>query len=126
MNLGGRCRDPVTAGVPACFNGLRAPRADESWWGYRGAGFYPAGRLKIGLPHPCTFPQFAAAFESGCFSRRKEEHPVKVTILCGGLGTRLREETEFRPKPMVEIGGRPILWHIMKMYAHHGFHDFVL
>ena len=51
---------------------------------------------------------------------------VKVVILCGGLGTRLREETEYRPKPMVEIGGRPILWHIMKMYAHHGFHDFVL
>ena len=39
---------------------------------------------------------------------------MKVVILCGGLGTRLREETEFRPKPMVEIGGRPILWHIMK------------
>ena len=50
----------------------------------------------------------------------------KVVILCGGLGTRLREETEFRPKPMVEIGGRPILWHIMKTYAHHGFRDFVL
>ena len=47
-------------------------------------------------------------------------------ILCGGLGTRLREETEFRPKPMVEIGGRPILWHIMKTYAHYGFNDFVL
>ncbi len=51
---------------------------------------------------------------------------MKVAILCGGLGTRLREETEFRPKPMVEIGGRPILWHIMKMYAQHGFRDFVL
>jgi glucose-1-phosphate cytidylyltransferase len=51
---------------------------------------------------------------------------VKVVILCGGLGTRLREETEFRPKPMVEIGGRPVLWHIMKTYAHHGFRDFVL
>jgi glucose-1-phosphate cytidylyltransferase len=51
---------------------------------------------------------------------------VKVVILCGGLGTRLREETEFRPKPMVEIGGRPILWHIMKTYAHHGFREFVL
>ncbi len=50
----------------------------------------------------------------------------KVVILCGGLGTRLREETEFRPKPMVEVGGRPILWHIMKAYAHHGFQDFVL
>ena len=51
---------------------------------------------------------------------------MKVIILCGGLGTRLREETEFRPKPLVEIGGRPILWHIMKMYAYHGFRDFVL
>ena len=51
---------------------------------------------------------------------------MKVVILCGGQGTRLREETEFRPKPMVEIGGRPILWHIMKLYAWHGFHDFVL
>jgi glucose-1-phosphate cytidylyltransferase len=51
---------------------------------------------------------------------------VKVVILCGGLGTRLREETEFRPKPMVEVGGRPILWHIMKGYAHYGLSDFVL
>lgn len=51
---------------------------------------------------------------------------MKVVILCGGLGTRLREETEFRPKPMVEIGGRPILWHIMKIYAHCEFRDFVL
>jgi glucose-1-phosphate cytidylyltransferase len=51
---------------------------------------------------------------------------VKVVILCGGQGTRLREETEFRPKPLVEIGGRPILWHIMKAYAHYGFCDFVL
>src|SRR3974377_1403690 len=51
---------------------------------------------------------------------------MKVVLLCGGLGTRLREETEFRPKPMVEIGGRPILWHIMKLYAHYGFRDFVL
>ena len=51
---------------------------------------------------------------------------MKVVILCGGLGTRLREETEFRPKSMVEIGGRPILWHIMKTYAHYGFKDFIL
>lgn len=47
-------------------------------------------------------------------------------ILCGGQGTRLREETEFRPKPLVEVGGRPILWHIMKHYAHYGLSDFVL
>ncbi len=51
---------------------------------------------------------------------------MKVIILCGGLGTRLREETEYRPKPMVPIGGQPILWHIMKSYAKHGFKDFVL
>lgn len=50
----------------------------------------------------------------------------KAVILCGGMGTRLREETEYRPKPMVEIGGKPILWHIMKTYAHYGFKDFVL
>jgi len=51
---------------------------------------------------------------------------MKVILLAGGLGTRLREETEYRPKPMVEVGGRPILWHIMKLYASQGFHDFVL
>lgn len=51
---------------------------------------------------------------------------MKVIILCGGKGTRLQEETEYRPKPLVEVGGRPILWHIMKLYAYHGFRDFVL
>jgi glucose-1-phosphate cytidylyltransferase len=51
---------------------------------------------------------------------------MKVVILCGGKGTRLREETEYRPKPMVPIGNRPILWHIMKIYAAYGFHEFVL
>lgn len=51
---------------------------------------------------------------------------MKVVILCGGKGTRLREETEYRPKPMVPIGNRPILWHIMKTYAAHGHTDFVL
>ncbi len=51
---------------------------------------------------------------------------MQVVILCGGLGTRLREETEFRPKPMVEVGGRPLLWHIMKIYAHYGHNEFVL
>jgi len=51
---------------------------------------------------------------------------MKVVILAGGLGTRLMEETEARPKPMVEIGGRPILWHIMKIYENYGFNDFVI
>ena len=51
---------------------------------------------------------------------------MKVIILCGGMGTRLREETEYKPKPMVEIGGKPILWHIMKHYAYYGFKEFIL
>ena len=51
---------------------------------------------------------------------------IPVVILCGGLGTRLREETEFKPKPMVNIGNRPILWHIMKIYANYGFNRFIL
>lgn len=51
---------------------------------------------------------------------------MKAIILCGGRGMRLQEETEFRPKPLIPIGGRPILWHIMKTYAHHGFREFVL
>lgn len=51
---------------------------------------------------------------------------MQTIILCGGLGTRLREETEFRPKPMVEIGGKPILWHIMKIYSSHGINEFII
>lgn len=51
---------------------------------------------------------------------------IPVVILCGGIGTRLREETEFKPKPMVNVGNRPILWHIMKIYAHYGFRKFIL
>jgi glucose-1-phosphate cytidylyltransferase len=51
---------------------------------------------------------------------------MKVVLLCGGLGTRLREETEYKPKPMVDIGGRPLLWHIMKIYAHHGHRHFII
>lgn len=51
---------------------------------------------------------------------------MKVVILAGGFGTRLSEETDTRPKPMVEIGGKPILWHIMKIYSHYGYNDFIV
>src|SRR3989338_2481285 len=51
---------------------------------------------------------------------------MKAVILAGGLGTRISEETNLKPKPMIEIGGRPILWHIMKTYSHHGINDFVI
>ena len=51
---------------------------------------------------------------------------MKAVILAGGMGTRLKEITEIKPKPLVEIGGLPILWHIMKVYAHHGVNDFIV
>jgi glucose-1-phosphate cytidylyltransferase len=51
---------------------------------------------------------------------------MKAVILAGGLGTRISEETHLKPKPMIEIGGKPILWHIMKIYAHHGINDFII
>jgi glucose-1-phosphate cytidylyltransferase len=56
----------------------------------------------------------------------QEVMSMKTVILCGGKGTRLREETEYKPKPLVEVGGMPILWHIMKIYSMYGFDDFVL
>lgn len=51
---------------------------------------------------------------------------MKTVILAGGFGTRISEESHLKPKPMIEIGGKPILWHIMKGYSHYGFHDFII
>ncbi len=51
---------------------------------------------------------------------------MKAVILAGGLGTRISEETAVRPKPMVEIGGKPVLWHLLKLYSHHGINDFII
>jgi len=59
-------------------------------------------------------------------SSKAKKTDIPVVILCGGMGTRLAEYTEVRPKPLVEIGGKPILWHIMMHYAHYGFHEFYL
>lgn len=53
-------------------------------------------------------------------------HKMKVVLLAGGFGTRFTEESEYKPKPMIEIGGMPILWHIMKEYSYYGFHDFII
>lgn len=57
---------------------------------------------------------------------KKSPHDIPVVIFAGGLGTRLREETEYKPKPMVEIGGYPILWHIMKIYSSYGYKNFII
>src|ERR1700733_9773409 len=57
---------------------------------------------------------------------QNEEYAMKAVILAGGLGTRISEETTLRPKPMVEIGGRPILWHILKIYSQHGINNFII
>ena len=51
---------------------------------------------------------------------------MKIVLLAGGYGTRISEESQFKPKPMIEIGGKPILWHIMKEYSYYGFNDFVI
>ena len=51
---------------------------------------------------------------------------MKAVILAGGQGTRMGEETQLRPKPLVEVGGRPIVWHILKLYQHYGFNDFII
>ncbi len=67
-----------------------------------------------------------SAFCRSNSQRRAQITQPKVVILCGGAGTRLREETEYKPKPMVAIGDKPILWHIMKIYSTYGFKDFVL
>jgi glucose-1-phosphate cytidylyltransferase len=58
--------------------------------------------------------------------KKKGKFPIQTIILCGGAGTRLKEETEYKPKPIVEIGGMPILWHIMKIYAAHQHNNFIL
>ena len=51
---------------------------------------------------------------------------MKIVILAGGLGTRISEESHLKPKPMIEIGNMPIIWHIMKIYSHYGFNDFII
>jgi glucose-1-phosphate cytidylyltransferase len=83
-------------------------------------------KAAICFPSPTGFGIFRASIPTGEQPDTTTNMPMKVVILCGGLGTRLREETEFRPKPMVPIGGQPILWHIMKIFAARGHKDFIL
>lgn len=71
-------------------------------------------------------PVLVAFFFRRAFPSKRQEDDVKAVILAGGLGTRLAEETGVRPKPMVEIGGEPILWHILKLYSAHGINDFII
>ena len=61
-----------------------------------------------------------------CFYKHHTRKNMKVVILAGGLGTRISEESHLKPKPMIEIGGKPILWHIMKQYSHYGFNEFII
>ena len=63
---------------------------------------------------------------AGRAGEEKEESMMKAVILAGGLGTRISEETHIRPKPMIEVGSKPLLWHILKIYSHHGINDFVI
>src|SRR6185312_11322034 len=69
---------------------------------------------------------YSVAKNCRCHEHAGETYFMKVAILAGSRGTRLSEETETTPKPMIEIGGRPILWHIMKIYAQQGFREFVV
>src|SRR3954463_3700979 len=72
-------------------------------------------------PAPVSIVHFMPDYHA-----RMERIDCPVVILCGGKGTRLREETEYKPKPMVEVGGKPMLWHVMRTFAAGGFRDFVI
>ena len=83
----------------------------------------------VQLRYLARAPRQSWTWRAGGLSSRtdmNETASIPVFILCGGLGTRIKEETEFRPKPMVPIGEQPILWHVMQTYARHGFRRFVL
>src|ERR687895_2372816 len=75
---------------------------------------------------PPPLQDFGTRKESGGIPYVSETQLMKVVILAGGFGTRISEESAVRPKPMVEIGDKPILWHIMKLYATHGIDEFVI
>ena len=75
---------------------------------------------------PTDTPQRSAPQAQHAQASGRPEQSMQVVILAGGLGTRISEESSVRPKPMVEIGGKPILWHIMKSYMAHGLDDFII
>jgi glucose-1-phosphate cytidylyltransferase len=99
-------------------------RQRKAGCGEMGEPFRPGTVLAVECTHTIGNERNATCGKSTLAIGRAER--MKAVLLAGGLGTRLSEETSVRPKPMVEIGGRPILWHIMKIYAAHGIHDFVV
>src|SRR6185437_4274569 len=105
LNIGGRLdRDlPPCVPCPGCIEHGRHPR---------GAGISFLAQ-----------PSILALWPSG---HRTSQVPMKAVILAGGLGTRISEETTVRPKPMIDIGGKPVLWHILKIYSQHGINDFII
>src|SRR4029077_11913864 len=128
-----RADSPATEGQPPSCETMLAQRTEENRARERlAATFAPAinvivpPRLAVSdciLPQKLLFNRSSRWFP---LPLANKQALIKAVILCGGLGTRLREETEFRPKPMVPVGERPILWHIMKTYAHYGHKEFIL
>src|SRR5262249_45954535 len=82
------------------------------------------GRGRLVFPHPSCYRAGPVWYTSG--PEPSGERSMQVVILCGGQGTRIRDVADDVPKPMIPIGGRPILWHIMKGFAHHGLSEFVV
>src|SRR5690349_4589741 len=86
------------------------------------------GEAKLAVPVQARqrFNNEAGRLPAGRSENKRRGQYMKAVILAGGLGTRIAEESDSKPKPMVEIGGRPLLWHIMKTYSHHGINDFII
>src|SRR5919109_431098 len=90
-----------------------------------GFGCFFAAATALAAAFPCAGARLRKRQQDRGFGLNEDKR-MKVVILAGGYGTRISEESHLRPKPMIEIGGKPILWHIMKMYSASGIHEFVI